>query len=168
MNNASNETTGCKNNTCFMPVQMFINDNQHCDREFKQENIVKHIVYEHCDKKDHEDQKCCCEKPEMEQTHTLEVLGSLMIAEPEEDPHNHRFATVSSQEIPFGHDDHYHEVMFRTDFYENHFHEAWGRTTGAIQVGDRHVHFLYGVTTINDGHYHRYRVATLIDDPIGE
>jgi hypothetical protein len=102
------------------------------------------------------------------QLHVHEIQGSVQIAEPEEDPHNHRFTTVSGEAIPFGNNNHYHEVRFRTDFYEEHFHEAWGRTSGAIQVGDRHVHFLSGVTTVNDGHLHRYRVATLIDDPIGE
>lgn len=101
------------------------------------------------------------------QTHVHEVQGSVLIAEPQEDPHNHRFATVSGEEIPCGRNDHYHEVKFRTDFYEEHYHEFWGRTGGAIRVGDRHVHFLAGVTTVDDGHLHRFRVATLIEDPIG-
>ncbi len=105
-----------------------------------------------------------CNKP---QRHVHEVQGSVQIAEPQEDPHNHRFATVSGEAIPVG-ADHYHEVKFRTDFYEEHFHEFCGRTSGAIAVGDRHVHFLDSVTTINDGHKHKFRVATLIDDPIGE
>jgi hypothetical protein len=63
---------------------------------------------------------------------------------------------------------HFHEVRFRTDFFEDHFHEFRGRTGGAIMVGDRHVHFLESVTTQNDGHRHAFRVATLIDNPIGE
>jgi hypothetical protein len=102
-----------------------------------------------------------------EQRHVHEIQGSVQIAEPQEDPHNHRFATVSGEAIPVGRD-HYHEVRFRTDFYEDHFHEFSGRTSGAIQVGDRHVHFLESFTTVNDNHRHRYRFATLIDDPIGE
>ena len=45
-------------------------------------------------------------------THTHEVLGSVEIAEPQEDPHNHRFATVSSQAIPCGNNDHYHKSRY--------------------------------------------------------
>lgn len=100
--------------------------------------------------------------------HVHEAQGSVQIAEPREDPHNHRFATVSGEEISIGRDDHVHEVKFRTDFYENHFHEFTGRTTGAIKVGDRHVHFLESVTTINDGHSHKFRLSTFIQDPIGD
>ncbi len=102
------------------------------------------------------------------QFHVHEVQGSVEIAEPQTDPHNHRFATVSGEAKPLGNNNHYHDVRFRTDNYEDHFHEGWGRTGGAIQVGDRHVHFLESVTTQNDGHLHRYRVATMIDDPAGD
>ena len=102
-----------------------------------------------------------------EQKHVHEILGSVQIAEPEEEPHNHRFATVSGEAIGTGLN-HYHEVKFRTDFYEDHFHEFCGRTMGAIPVGDRHVHFLMSVTTENDEHRHNFRFATLIDNPIGE
>lgn len=102
------------------------------------------------------------------QAHVHELQGSVEIAEPQTDPHNHRFATVSGEARPYGNNDHYHDVRFRTDFYEDHFHEGWGRTGGAIQTGDRHVHFLESMTTQNDGHMHRYRVATMIDDPIGD
>jgi hypothetical protein len=102
------------------------------------------------------------------QRHVHEIQGSVKIAEREEDPHNHRFATVSGEAIPQHDGDHIHEVMFRTDFYEGHFHEFRGRTLGAVKVGDRHVHFLESVTTVNDGHRHEFRFATLIDDPIGD
>lgn len=102
------------------------------------------------------------------QKHVHEVQGSVMIAEREENPHNHRFATVTGEAIPCGTEDHFHEIRFRTDFYENHFHEFCGKTGGAIQVGDRHVHFLKSVTTENDGHQHEFRLATFIEDPIGE
>lgn len=103
-----------------------------------------------------------------EQTHVHEIQGSVMIAEREEDPHNHRFATVSGEAIPVDPDNHVHDVYFRTDFYEDHFHEFCGRTYPAIQVGDRHVHFLKSVTTVVDGHQHAFRFATLIQDPIDE
>lgn len=102
------------------------------------------------------------------QRHVHEVQGSVEIAEREEDPHNHRFATVSGQAIPIGNGDHVHLVRFRTDFYENHFHQFVGKTGGMIKVGDRHVHFLESVTSENDGHRHQFRVATLIDNPIEE
>lgn len=108
------------------------------------------------------------QESEEEQRHVHEVQGSVEIAEPEEEPHNHRFATVTGEAIPIGNGDHIHKVKFRTDFYEDHYHEFCGKTGGAIQVGDRHVHFLESVTTENDGHRHEFRVATLIDNPIGE
>ena len=101
-------------------------------------------------------------------THVHEVQGSVEIAEIKEDPHNHRFATVSSKVIPLGLRDHVHEVKFRTDFYEDHFHLFSGLTGGAIPVGDRHVHFLESQTTLVDGHRHEFRFATLINDPIGD
>ena len=84
------------------------------------------------------------------------------------DAHNHRFALVSGEAIPFGHKDHYHEVKFRTDFYEDHYHVFVGKTGGAVPVGDRHVHFLESQTSLNDGHKHKFRFATLIEDPIGD
>ncbi|WP_312504247.1 YmaF family protein [Lacrimispora sp.] len=112
--------------------------------------------------------KECCDCHDKRQAHVHEVQGSVEIAEREEDPHNHRFATVSGEAIPAG-KNHFHEVKFRTDFYENHFHEFRGKTSLAIPVGgDRHVHFLESVTEVSDGHVHDFRVATLINDPIGE
>jgi len=109
-----------------------------------------------------------CDCNDKRQTHVHEVQGSVEIAEREEDPHNHRFATVSGEAIPAG-KNHFHEVKFRTDFYENHFHEFCGKTSLAIPVGgDRHVHFLESVTEVSDGHFHEFRVSTMIEDPIGE
>lgn len=101
------------------------------------------------------------------QFHVHEVQGSAAIADPD-DPHNHRFATVTGEAIPRGLFDHVHEVSFRTDFYENHFHEFRGRTSGAAPVGDRHVHFLESVTTFNDGHRHEFRLSTFMEDLIGD
>ena len=100
------------------------------------------------------------------QRHVHEIQGSVQIADPPEEPHNHRFATVSGEAIGEGLA-HYHEVRFRTDFFEDHFHEYCGKTSCAIIVGDRHVHFLRSVTSQNDCHVHEFRVATLIDNPIG-
>lgn len=111
---------------------------------------------------------CNCEPNYNTQKHVHEVQGSVEIAEREEDPHNHRFATVSGEAIPCGNNDHVHEVKFRTDFFDEHFHEFCGRTSGAIAVGDRHVHFIESVTTENDGHKHKFRLGTFIEDPISK
>ena len=104
---------------------------------------------------------------EKEQEHVHEVQGSVKIAEPREDPHNHRFASVTGEAMPLCANDHFHEIKFRTDFYEEHYHEFCGKTGGAIRVGNRHVHFLESCTTCNDGHKHEFRLSTFIDDPIG-
>ena len=101
------------------------------------------------------------------QTHVHEMLGSVEIAEATTDPHNHRFATVTGPAIFCGLS-HVHEVFFRTDFYEDHYHEFCGRTLGAIDVNDRHVHFLDSVTMVSEDHQHDFKVATLIEDPIGD
>ena len=107
-----------------------------------------------------------CHRP---QTHVHEVQGSVQIAEENIDAHNHRFATVSDEVVECRNGDHYHIVKFRTDFYEDHFHKFVGATGGAIPICDgRHVHFLKDVTEVSDCHVHEFRVATLINDPIGE
>ncbi len=110
-------------------------------------------------------QGCQCQE---EQRHVHEIVGSVMIAEANEDPHNHRFAGVSGEAIlvPGGH---VHPIELRTDFYEEHFHRIVGRSGLPIEVGDgRHVHFAAAETTVSDGHSHEFRVAALIEDPIGE
>ena len=113
-------------------------------------------------------EKDICEEPHgVEQRHVHEIQGSVKTADQEE-PHQHRFCTVSSEEIPFGGNDHVHEVAFRTDTFEDHQHEFRGRTGCAIPVGNRHVHFLESVTSINDDHRHCFEVATLINNPTGE
>lgn len=111
---------------------------------------------------------CECERERERQTHVHEIQGSTEIAERRNDPHNHRFAAVSDEVIPMG-NDHVHEVKFRTDFYEDHFHEFCGRSGGAIPVGGgRHVHFMESVTQMSDGHRHQFKAASLINDPIGD
>lgn len=103
-----------------------------------------------------------------EQTHVHEVVGSVEIAEIPEDPHNHRFALISGEVIRQG-NSHVHCIETRTDFYEDHFHLICVKTGPAIDVGDnRHVHFVKSVTTVVENHQHNFRVATLIQDPIGE
>ena len=97
------------------------------------------------------------------QRHVHEVQGSTEIAPPA-NPHCHRFASVTGEARHFGCNDHYHELYFRTDFVREHFHEFCGKTGGAIKVGDRHVHFVESVTTMDREHRHKFRVATLIED----
>jgi hypothetical protein len=102
------------------------------------------------------------------QTHVHEYLGSTRIAEEREDPHNHRFAGVTSEAIPRG-NSHVHRLLGNSDFYENHHHEVGATTGPAIPVGEgRHVHFVCGRTTLDDGHVHEFIFATLIEDPIGD
>lgn len=100
-----------------------------------------------------------------QQEHVHEVQGIVQIAAPN-DPHTHRFATISGEAIEMG-NGHIHEVNFRTDFYEDHFHEFVGRTLGPVMVGDRHVHFLESETSQNEGHLHEFKLSTFIDNPIG-
>ena len=125
---------------------------------------------EQFDKKDH-DQKIDdkkhhdCDK----QKHTHEFLGSVkIVTEHHKEAHNHRFAGVTSEAITEG-KSHVHCLKANTDFYENHFHVVADKTGPAIPVGDgRHIHFVQGKTTTNDDHKHKFEVAVLIDNPIGD
>lgn len=111
---------------------------------------------------------CNTENNRREQRHVHEVVGSTQIEGCCADAHNHRFATVSGEAIPIGCGDHVHEIFFRTDFTDGHYHEFKGKTGGAIDVGGgRHVHFAEAKTSKEDGHRHCFRVASLIEDPIG-
>lgn len=97
--------------------------------------------------------------------HVHEIVGSTLVAD-SCDPHNHRFATVSDEAIPYR-GSHVHNVTFRTDSYEGHYHEFCGTSSTAIPVGDgRHVHYATACTTTADGHSHKFRVASLINNPI--
>lgn len=102
-----------------------------------------------------------------EQYHVHELTGSTKVVDDKGDCHNHRFCTVSDEAI-YTRDnrDHYHEVKFRTDFADEHFHEFRGKTSGAIDVGNgKHVHFIKDFTEEEDGHKHEFQAATLIDSP---
>lgn len=99
------------------------------------------------------------------QKHVHELQGAVKVAD-EDDPHTHRFCTVTEEAIPIGEGEHVHEVCFKTDFFDNHYHEFKGRTGPAVMVGDRHVHYIESVTTENDDHRHAFEAATLINDPI--
>ncbi len=101
-----------------------------------------------------------------EDRHVHELLGSVETAD-QNDPHQHRFCTVTGRAIPCGDTDHIHEVEFRSDTFDDHNHEFCGKTGGAIRVGDRHVHFIESVTTVDDGHRHNFQAATSIENPTG-
>lgn len=104
---------------------------------------------------------------ENEQEHVHEITGITRVQEEGNDCHNHRFCTVSGEAfwIP-GRKDHFHEVTFRTDTADGHYHEFCGKTSGAIEVGNgKHVHFIKDCTEVSDGHRHEFQVATLIDEP---
>ena len=100
------------------------------------------------------------------QTHVHEFEGSTFIAEKEDEPHNHRFAGVTSEVIPYG-DSHVHALLTNTDFFTDHHHEVGLRTGPAILVAPcKHVHFVHGKTTVNDEHFHKFTFATQIEDPL--
>ena len=123
------------------------------------------IHFDHCCCPHHHDDHHDDNRP---QRHVHEVQGSVKIAEIPEDPHNHRFATVSGEAKFTGPTTHFHVIKFRTDFYEDHFHEFVGVTTETDDVGDRHVHFLQSTTKPREGHAHDFRLGTFINDPIGD
>ncbi len=106
-----------------------------------------------------------------EQRHVHEFLGSTEFAEEGNDRHNHRFAGVSGEAIGCGRK-HFHCIKTRTDTTEDHFHEICERTGPAIFIDDgsgcKHIHFVEGKTSIEDGHRHGFQFATLIEDPTGK
>ncbi|MDE6314503.1 MAG: YmaF family protein [Lachnospiraceae bacterium] len=100
------------------------------------------------------------------QKHVHEIVGSTDTVSECSECHNHRFATVSGEAIPEG-CSHVHEVKFRTDFADGHYHEFCGKSSPAIDVGGgKHVHFAKACTTFEDGHKHQFQVASLIDSPL--
>jgi hypothetical protein len=105
------------------------------------------------------------------QTHVHEVVGSVRLAELNEDPHNHRFAGMTCEVIQVQ-GGHIHKFHSTTDFYENHFHPICVTTGLNVSVGEgddtRHVHFIDSQTEVEDGHFHEFIAATLIQNPIGD
>lgn len=100
-----------------------------------------------------------------EEQHVHEITGSTKTAECGDECHNHRFATVSGVAMPCR-GSHVHNVEFRTDSHEGHFHEFCGTSSTAFWVGNgKHVHFASARTTPADRHTHEFQVASLIDDP---
>ena len=103
---------------------------------------------DHDDCHDHED-------------HVHEIEGFVQVAGNRCDLHSHCFEAVTSEEIPCGKCNHFHEVQFKTDINDCHCHTFCGRTGPAIQAGNgEHIHLLESVTSFNDGHRHCIFVAT--------
>jgi len=121
--------------------------------------------YDKDEKKSDRDDK---QRPEQEmpgQSHVHEFVASTKLAEEGDDRHNHRFAGVTSEVIPKG-NSHVHVLLTNTDFLDHH-HEVGIETGPAIPVGDgKHVHFVKGSTTLDDGHVHPLEFATLIQQPL--
>ncbi len=101
-----------------------------------------------------------------QEAHVHEFEGSTKLAEEQEERHNHRFAGVSSEAIPFN-DNHVHGIFTNTDFFENHHHQMVAVSGPAIDVGNgKHIHFAEFITSLNDGHFHEFQFASLIQDPL--
>ena len=109
----------------------------------------------------------CQQQPEPpQQTHTHEFESSTKLAEEGDDRHNHRFAGVTSEVILLPGGNHKHVIYTRTDFF-GHLHEVAVETEPARDVGHgKHVHFVKGITTLNDGHFHEFAFTTLIEAPL--
>ena len=104
---------------------------------------------------------CNCRK----QKHVHEVIGSTATVTGCSECHNHRFCTVSDEAIETC-GSHVHEVKFRTDFADGHYHEFCGKTGPAIDVGNgKHVHYLCGETESADGHTHKFQGTAVIESP---
>lgn len=103
---------------------------------------------------------------EEKQTHVHEFTSSTKLAEENDERHNHRVAGVTSQVIPIHGGSHKHAILSNTDFFD-HLHEIGVETGPAINVGNgKHVHFVQGMTTVNDEHFHNFAFATLIEAPL--
>lgn len=106
-----------------------------------------------------------CNENRNKQNHVHELLGSTDFEGNCSGCHNHRIATVSGEAIKTC-KSHIHEVTFRTDFADEHYHEFCGKTGEAIDVGGgKHVHYLKDCTEQENGHEHKFQLATLIDSP---
>lgn len=143
---------------------------KYCQASYKEEDYkdqdYKDQDYKDQDYKDEYKDKNCYE-PEY-QTHTHEYEGSTKYAEKCEEKHNHRFAGVSGEAIYYG-KSHYHWIKTRTDFGD-HFHYICVRSGPAVIVNPcdkvlKHVHFVKGMTSVDDKHCHDFVFATLIEKP---
>lgn len=146
----------------------------------KNDSCKKKCDYDRCGKKDDDckdkydddydckkdDCKYPCDKDKKKQRHVHEYTGSTKLAEKCYEAHNHRFAGVTGEAIPYG-KSHVHKLYGNSDFTDKHYHDVDAVTGPAIYVGrGKHVHPVCGVTSKNDGHTHKFVFATLIESPI--
>ncbi|MDS0525016.1 YmaF family protein [Clostridium sp. SHJSY1] len=98
--------------------------------------------------------------------HNHEFLSSTNYAQDDERTvHNHRIAGVTGPAIKYG-KSHVHKVSVLTDTFGDHFHNINDTTGPAIYLpGGKHIHLLAGRTSVDDGHFHVYYFATLIQNP---
>jgi hypothetical protein len=154
-------------------------DCEHADKPRRQN---KYVIYEqddrYCDDwRCDEDDRYYSRKPR-KQTHVHEFEGSVKLSEFDEDVHDHRFAGISGEAIK-NKGGHVHKIWTRTDFFD-HFHWIWRISEPAVYVdeedscgdeqparhSDKHVHFVKGYTSVDDGHRHEFEAATLIESPL--
>lgn len=95
------------------------------------------------------------------QNHVHEVQGYVKMGE---ENHYHRYTFVTGRAIQINEKEHVHEVYFRTDISNGHCHEYKGRTLGAVDIGDRHIHYIEASTTKNAGHNHDFLLVTYINN----
>ncbi len=108
-----------------------------------------------------------CNSHQGEPNHVHEIQALTDPAQSGKDAHTHRLIAVTSNPQPIGNNDHVHAVLFKSDYHNGFYHEGWGTTGGACNVGNGHVHFLNGITTLDAGHWHRYHIATSLDGVYG-
>lgn len=101
-------------------------------------------------------------KPSNLQGHVHEVRGYVKMGAQN---HYHQYALITGKAIPVNGKEHVHEVYFRTDSINGHYHEYIGRTFGTVEIGDRHIHYIEASTTKNSEHCHDFLLVTNINNP---
>ena len=134
-----------------------------CGRESNRDRECERECRRECEREEEREEER--ENERRRQRHVHEFQGSTKFACDECVIHNHRFAGVSGPAIPRG-NSHVHRIETRTDTFVDHNHEICVITGPAIPVGrGKHVHFVTGRTSCNDGHRHEFQFATLIESP---
>lgn len=101
-------------------------------------------------------------KPSDHRNHVHEVRGYVKVGK---ENHRHHYVFVTGRAVPINDKEHVHEVYYRTDLGDGHYHEYMGKTLGAVEIGDRHIHYIEDCTTKNAGHSHDFLLVTYIDNP---
>lgn len=95
--------------------------------------------------------------------HTHEICAGLEFAGAGAEMHSHRCKAMlfGTQSMPCG--GHRHQVSIQTNFC-GHNHRITGECGPAIHVGNgKHVHFISGTSSCDNGHSHRHQFCTSID-----